>query len=139
MSITVQEICKKLFSAIKDSNIVGIAIFDDEDRNNFYNYLERIGKQIKTPENREKNHSLNDSNIIDNIKKNITENLQRNPLCNHQLLSGVKLLVSMYALTGCLGAWMADPLSSIGYQSSVCQTLCMKYIGWPGILLEGPR
>jgi L-rhamnose mutarotase len=54
MSITVQEICKKLLSVLKDSNIVGISIFNDEDRNNFYNYLQRIEKQIKTPENREK-------------------------------------------------------------------------------------
>jgi hypothetical protein len=36
MSITVQEICKKL-SVIKGSNIVGIAIFNDEDKRNFYN------------------------------------------------------------------------------------------------------
>jgi L-rhamnose mutarotase len=50
----VQEICKKLLSVIKDLNIVGIAIFNYEDRNNFYNYLERIEKQIKTPESREK-------------------------------------------------------------------------------------
>jgi L-rhamnose mutarotase len=46
--------CKKLLSLIKDSKIAGTPIFNDEDRNNFYNYLERIDKQIKTPENREK-------------------------------------------------------------------------------------